>query len=311
MKLTGQDELSHPPTTEALWRESHYFNFHDASGKIGGITSIGVWPNRDRAEGIVAIYLSAQRVLAYRLEGPLTGDGSPFSLGDIRYEMLEPFQRWRLRAEGDFMTVDPRQGEELTPEYQPPVRVQLDLTWEALSPPYEYPPETASLIVGPSRHYEQTGRIQGVITIGGQEMPINGYSSRDHSWGIRDWLRPQYWRLILAQFGPHLTVNAFLGRTEVVTVVSGFVYQGGSNHPIEQVIVEVDPGPAPHLPRGATADVVTADGLHLSLKATVTSTLPVVFSEGQGMIRVDEALARFQCGDQTGYGILELGTRLS
>jgi len=42
MEPTERDELTHVPSDEALWRESLYFSFHDASGQIGGMTTIGI-----------------------------------------------------------------------------------------------------------------------------------------------------------------------------------------------------------------------------------------------------------------------------
>ena len=45
----AHDEGPHPPSDEALWNESWYFDFADAAAGLGGWIRLGLYPNEDRA----------------------------------------------------------------------------------------------------------------------------------------------------------------------------------------------------------------------------------------------------------------------
>lgn len=306
-QLELQDEWPHQPTQALLWRESYYFNFHDTEGKMGGLTAISVWPNRNLIEGITALMLGPRRTLLYVGHAPTTGDHSLFSFQGIRYNMSAPGQRWQLHTEGLFVPLDPQQGEGAV--VGEPLPVQVDLTWQAITPLYDYAPQMLTPILGASRHYEQAGQVQGTVRIDGADTPLVGYGARDHSWGVRDWVRPKGWWVTMVQFGPQLTLNAFLGAADEGPVFDGFVYHEGHVHPVEQITVDEQSPTFP--PRGARVEVVAADGLHLTLEATVLASLPVFFERGAACLRMDGTLARFRWGTLTGYGMLERGVRLS
>jgi len=44
LSITEADEREHGFSNDWLWRESFYLNFHDASGRVGGMATVGVRP---------------------------------------------------------------------------------------------------------------------------------------------------------------------------------------------------------------------------------------------------------------------------
>jgi hypothetical protein len=73
-------------------------------------------------------------------------------------------------------------------------------------------------------HYEQTGKLQGSITLDGEVFKMDMMGSRDHSFGSRNWLTwdRHYWITGVSDAGIHWTVTTikwqFLGR-----LTAGFI----------------------------------------------------------------------------------------
>jgi hypothetical protein len=110
MSITELDELQHPASDDGLWRESFYFNFHDASGKIAGMTTAGVRPNQNRVQGLAAIFLNPQQTLRYGIDCPLDAQNAGlYAVGGISYKILTPLEKWRVMVKADFTSVDPHQ----------------------------------------------------------------------------------------------------------------------------------------------------------------------------------------------------------
>jgi hypothetical protein len=307
MSITELDELQHPASDDGLWRESFYFNFHDASGKIAGMTTAGVRPNQNRVKGLAAIFLNPQQVLMHGVDCPLDAENAGlYSAGGISYEILTPLKKWRVRAEADFTSVDPCQTHQGDPSTQAIVPASFDFTFDALDPAYEFPPDVIEPLGGRARHYEQNGRIEGSVVVGSQEFAVNGFGARDHSWGIRDWLKADRWSMIFAQFGPRFTANVVLGAVQGQEVSIGYIFQGGINIPIKDAQFDVETDPVSGLSQEAQIEVTTVDGQSFSIQGSVNSIFPIFLSQGQGQVRWYECSTRFTCAQQTGYGMLEV-----
>ena len=61
-----------------------------------------------------------------------------------------------------------------------PAHLKMALTFECLTEPHY----AARGIRG---HFEQSGRVSGIIELGEERWEVNGYGVRDKSWGPRDW----------------------------------------------------------------------------------------------------------------------------
>ena len=113
MSITELDELQHPASDDALWRESLYFNFHDASGKIAGTTTVGIRPHQNRVNGLAAIFLNPQQTLRYGTDCPLDAQNAGlYAVGGISYKILTPLEKRRVMVKADFTGVDPHQTDQ-------------------------------------------------------------------------------------------------------------------------------------------------------------------------------------------------------
>jgi len=303
------DELQHLPSDDWLWRESLHFSFHDVSGKLGGLATIGVLPNQKRVEGFAAIFPSAPSILLYRTEDPTEGKTGLFSVRGIGYDMLAPLQRWHLVVNADFSQVEPEQLISGTQVPEAKVPAGFDLTFDARSPAYQFPVLSWGLPKVAAQRFEQTGRMKGTVFIGGKTFPVNGLGFRDHFWGSRDWPGLSEVVAVHAQFSSRLTVNAVWGIEQGQRTAAGYVSRDGVNIPIRDVEVDIEVDPLSSFPRAARAEVTMADGGRLRLHAVPRSVLPLLLRQGEGELHGYECSTCFDDGRQIGYGTMEV-TRL-
>jgi hypothetical protein len=309
MSITELDEGSHCSSSHALWRESFYLNFHDAGGWVGGTTTIGVFPNQGRVQGLAIIFLSAsRRVLFYHVESTLTEGAGLCSVPGIRYRMLSPLQKWRFEASADFMRLDPFDVVQGIPHAKGTVPVELELIFDALSPVYEFPVHSMEAFGVANRHYEQNGRVVGAVSLGKQKHIIQGFGFRDHSWGVRDLSLAGGLITCFCQFGPHLTVNASWGQHQGQDVIMGYISRDGVNTPLEDFRVTMELNPLA-LPKAIQAEIVAQDGQPFSLRGEVLALMPMILNQGEDRLHWHECLARFSNGQEDGYGVTEV-TRL-
>lgn len=305
MKVTRADELDHTPSDDPLWRESLYFGFHDADGRVGGMTTIGILPNQQRGQGYAALFLGTHRVLFYHTEHPWPdGKTSLCALPGTAYQVLDPLNRWRFAVTSEFTAIDPHQVVRGIRRPAEIVPVHFELTFTALSRAYEFPADVFPLLTGEARHYEQTGRINGEMAIGGEEFVLDGFGYRDHSWGIRDLSRTSDIVGICAQFGAHFAVNAFWAKRQGRKLSLGYVSQSGENTPLKNLQISVEMDPSNLLPKGGRAEIETADGRRFGLQAEVRSVMPVLLDHGGSQLFWYECSTRFNDGQQTGFGTL-------
>lgn len=86
--------------------------------------------------------------------------------------------------------------------------------------------------------FEQQGVQSGKILVNGREIPLRGYTQRDHSWGTRDWGVNQHWKWIHAQAGPELSVHFWKLESLGKTLIRGYVDK--HNHIAQVVDVDID-----------------------------------------------------------------------
>ncbi len=175
------DEGRHPPGAEQLWNESWYFDVVADDRRTGLYTRLGLYPNLGSA-WITAFVCGPDRptVAVVDFAAPLpAGDELTVAREGllVEHECVEALERFRVRLQGGGESHgDP--AELLRGEPGEPVTVGFDLTWETLGMPYAYRVAT---------RYEVPCRVHGTVTVGEEEIQIQGLGQRDHSWGPRDW----------------------------------------------------------------------------------------------------------------------------
>lgn len=120
-------------------------------------------------------------------------------------------------------------------------RASLRYDFEAVHPPYAYGQHRDGCPgwVAENR-IEQSGRVRGVLSIDGREIPFDTMGHRDHSWGTRDWFFSQHWKWLEAQAGAERVVHFWeveaLGRK----VLRGYVVKDGEMAEVTRVDIRFE-----------------------------------------------------------------------
>ena len=287
--LTDSDEGRHDNTQDKYWRESYYFNFVDYKPGIYGFTTIGWRLNEGEVDGLLMVIRDRTLWFAYpavnqKFNEPWESFELPKNarVRRLKYEMIEPYRKWKLRLEGG--------------------RDSMDLDFNCFTPVYDYNAEMVSL---PSKvtqeHYEQSGHVKGVIKVRGREINIDGTGQRDHSWGIRDWGGVEGWKWITAQFGDRFSFNVFSVNDGAEEHAGGFVFDGKDNARIVKSSIHLDLRPDGQSPRAAELELVDEHGRRHSISAQVFHVIPL---RRHGAF-IKECFARFYYKGMEGCGVVE------
>lgn len=120
-------------------------------------------------------------------------------------------------------------------------RAELDYRFEAVHPAYAYGGHRDGCPgwVAEDR-IEQSGKVSGVLTLDGKQIPFETMGHRDHSWGTRDWFFSQHWKWLEAQAGPDLVVHFWQVEALGRTVLRGYVQRDGRLAELEAVDVSFE-----------------------------------------------------------------------
>lgn len=163
-----EDDRFHTPTSkDPWWTETCWFSFGDARVGLSGT----FYPLFRRNLGVAALTVAVWDASAHEpwraryhrthwhLPWP-SGELGDLSLAGLRYETLEPGQRYRVRyRDGDLLDVD--------------------LDYRGLIPVHEVG------VGGGHGHLDQPCRFEGVVTLRGRRHEVSGYDMRDRSWQVR------------------------------------------------------------------------------------------------------------------------------
>lgn len=331
---TDTDGL-HLPLSDQRWSESFYFNFHDQ--RLIGHVYISARPNQGTIDRLATLILDDQLTLAFarqeRYHAPQILSG-----GDLCFECLEPFRRWRFQqAPGSTFIVAPygqelrtalaahHHGSFLSEGHLEPgalgslakgtlMPVSFDLVFETDMPPYYNDAVILAECVGHSERIEQSGRVHGHVRIGAQEVAFRGTGTRDHAWGTRDWDRSDYWHWANLQWEDSAWGPLFINCGRIVRAgqcwSSGFVYRDGQMSLIKQTLIEE----VTHAPTTAQflqgqLRLITTDDQEYGLQLEARSFYHIHIAQGEGWLNhASENFVRAiltKHPEKTGRGVLE------
>lgn len=167
-------ELPHDP----LGRESIPYTIHIPEQKIAAFTY--TWVNQAGEAGA-----------ALALFGPGIGD-KPVQqrLADRKVPDSMRFDNWQIE---NFSMQQDLQFKHADVRWQTP-EATLEFHFEALHPPYAYGSHAGGCPAFCAvNRIEQSGRVQGRITLPDREIAFETMGHRDHSWGIRAWKTFQFY----------------------------------------------------------------------------------------------------------------------
>lgn len=338
------DELFHPVGDHRAWSESYYFNFVDPATGVGAFTRMGFRPNDGWADALHAVYLPGGRVaFTYGRRTDLTpelvdgfGLADP-SVGNLVLGRGQPFQRWNIRYHGEAQdladpTVMLAATRDRPPGWTRPVRLDMDVTFDALAGPHY----AAGGIQG---HFEQTGTVTGLIRLGDEEWPVDGFGVRDKSWGPRTWQGPTgadsaslpasepaaagppvgsgagdgelsgscFLNWFSMNFGADLALGgACIRSADGVFRGQGWIQRDGVNGELVEATMTTSYDRAnPLLHQTVQLQAVDSQGRALTVEGTVLTICPTKIPRPEGVTFVNEGLARFETDGRTGFGIAE------
>jgi hypothetical protein len=317
-----QDERMHPVGQERAWSESYYFNFVDPDSKLGMFTRMGFRPGDQWADGLHVVYLGGDRVaFTYgrrNIGGDLTRYDGDLTVAGLTLECVEPFRHWRVKYRGAAQDIADAaillERSKARPDgWFSPAELDMVVDFRALSEPHY----AAS---GTRGHFEQTGRIDGTIAIGGKTYPVAGYGVRDKSWGPRDWGvggtgsggakkiegPAPFVNWFSMNFGAALALGGSCFRAgDGVMRGAGWIQRDGRIEDLANVVIETTYAPGSILHTGVRLTGRAASGLPIDVEGRVLTVCPTKIPMPGGATFVNEGLAEFRTEGLVGYGIAE------
>ena len=289
VELVDYDEYAHEPNECQDWRESYYFNWVDLESGISGFSTIGLLPNASKREFVFALFHNDKREAYFaEPEGAVSDDfHASLSDGTLSYEVIKPFNEWRIRYSG--------------------TNLKADIQWIGRFPAYDFGQGSGTSWAG---HFEQSGAPRGVVEFpDGKIMRFSGLGERDKSWGVRDW-HIESWYALHAQFNG-LSIGLRLDTVKGKNHPSGGISTAEGHVPISKVDLETEYlDGAIRMPVAALTTVHGKDGSVYTLRSRMISENSFVrFSRefSSGTTELFEEMAVHECVelDEKGTGLIE------
>lgn len=312
--LHADDDYTHPLGPEPNFNESMYFNFFDPTRSVGGFVRLGNRANEGYAEMTVTVFLPDGHVL-FAFKRPEIADNSGFTAGGLRFDVEEAGRRLRTVYDGSVLDLaEPRRMADPQAAFveSPKRRLRLELTHEAIGPMYGTTQESSEADVGDEQgfakaHYEQHMHVTGHLRVDDEDVAIDGFGLRDHSWGPRYWQSIAGYEWLTMNFGTDLgAMVSIVRRAGAPTKAGGIVIRGDEAEAIEAASVEIDYEPDTLYHRALRVQARTRSGEDLCIDGRVLSFLPLRNRRQGRTTHVGEGLTEWRLGTRVGFGLSEL-----
>lgn len=310
VRLVPEDEFMHENSGEPHFNESMYFNFFDASQRLGGFLRLGNRPNEGHAETTLCLFQPDGSVLFDFKRAPIAGNAG-FEAGGMRFAVEAPFERLRIAYAGKACLLrDPLSMREPRRAFEenPFVPVEVALAIEGVGPMFGGEPteHRAGEMEFARGHYEQHHRACGRVAIDGRELSIEGFGLRDHSWGPRSWQAPRSYRWLTANFGPDFGfMGSWIRRPDGVETRGGFVHRGRALTLVKDVRIDTEFTGPEQVHARIDATLTCADGAELAVEGLVLSLIPLRNRRNGRLTRISEGMTEWRCEGRTGFGLSE------
>ncbi len=330
--MSGQTnhEQMHPVGDDPAWSESYYFNFVDPATNLAMFTRMGFRPGNGWADALHVVYLQGKRVAftygrrdiksdLMRYDGDLTA-------GHLTLRCDQSHRRWRVIYDGPAQDIHDAEILLTRSKARPagwytPAHLGMEVTFDCLTEPHY-----SGIVEGPTGqrgHFEQSGRVHGVIRLDDQQWQVDGYGVRDKSWGPRDWgagrsqePSPQgaeqrsgptpFVNWFSMNFGGHAALGGSCFRhADGVMRGEGWLQRDGASMNLHDVVIASRYAEDSILHTGLTLTARTEEGEAVEVSGEVLNVCPTKIPMANGATFVNEGLTRFQWGERTGYGIAE------
>ncbi len=287
--VKSSDDFLHVPDTDLDWRESYYFNFVGSDEKTAGFTTLGVLPNRGKAEFVLFFFCDGKLATYYKeqeLAVDLQSHG-PLSNGVLTYAVVEPMRRWKIGFSDE--------------------KLDLRFEWRARFSAFDFGRGSGTSWFG---HFEQSGTVEGEAGFAdGRKIRVEGYGQRDKSWGPRNW-HIEKWFALHAQFKTW-AIGLRKDTVNGLAHVSGGLSSGGRQVAASEVEVNATFGEGEDkIPVGALTTIKYVNGESTILRSKLISPKSYVkfrrdFSQGSTELFEGMAVHEDTVTGERGSGLME------
>jgi hypothetical protein len=320
LRLDPADEYMHELETASNFNESMYFNVYDPKERVGGFTRLGNRANEGYAEMTTCLYLPDGRV-GFMFGRPEISNNDAFDAGGMKFEVVEPFESLRVTYTGKVALLDePLQMANPRKAFteNPWVDCSVELDYRGIAPMWGGEPVnddgtalTEDLSGGFARgHYEQHIGGRGVIRVGDEEWPVDGYGLRDHSWGPRFWQAPWWYRWLTINFDDDAGfVISIVTSQDGKQRIGGVALENGEYRHIDSATIETDWVGDDKYHQEIRAVAKAGDRTY-EIEGTVLNLIPLrnrrTTPEGEQLVtRISEGMTEWRWNGRVGYGLSE------
>ncbi len=292
--LDSSGDGLHPATPDPMWREAWYFEVYDPASRVQLHAYQGVFPNAGTGDLTAAFFVDDQRIHEI-MKMDFTVSPHPIeewlNFGPMKLEMLEPFERWRIRYDAH--------------------DVSADLLFEAVHAPYSWAEsrlfmESSSEQELRSQHFDQFGRYSGTVWSGGKANRVNALGFRDRMWG---WGARRHWTSYIVMwsgFSEDSVVNVSIQNfADGTQGLCGYIYQDGQRSLARYARVELEWHP--HRWRTVRSAAISMED-RLGRKVELSGIpLGVSDTSHQWKHRRDHmmfSVGTYRCGKAVGHGVM-------
>jgi hypothetical protein len=227
--LTDRDDRRHSLPASSLARESLIFLLFLPEENLGCIAY--TWVDGAGSAGSMALVFGEDddQLFKFHTEGvpmPADADFDDWRVGALHVAHGAPHRDARVRF--DETDAEGR-------------RFALDYAFEAMTPAFTYHdnPDGCPVVLADNR-LEQSGRVHGVITVAGREIPFETTGHRDHSWGTRDWTAFHHYKWVNVQTPSGTAINFMHGMIIDRLYELGYVDKDGRQSPIVSIDADIE-----------------------------------------------------------------------
>ena len=154
-------------------------------------------------------------------------------------------------------------------------------------------------------HYEQPGKIEGVLLIGQRDLALSYPAMRDHSFGKRDWqyMNRHVWIMALLEDGSSLNIS-WVSYPVLNNMQTGYYISNDKTICVESAEILADIVPN-SVPPSFTCRARLQDGRTIELDCR--REMEFAFPMGNGEYVIHEGIGAFDLNGLKGRGVLEFG----
>ncbi|HXG42286.1 MAG TPA: hypothetical protein VNL95_06125 [Dehalococcoidia bacterium] len=296
-----------PEGASPFLNDSSYINFCDSRGRTGGMLRVGFRPLAGAADMTFCLFLEDGSLLfAYRTESETAPRA--FSAAGLTLEPVVPLRRFRATFGGYVHHV--REPQSLLAPREalsrsPRVRVSLDLSYEAVGPPFLVTGLDPSVAL---YHYQQPMQVRGHLEWESGACAIEGFGMRDRSWGPRVWDHVPLYRALTCTMGPQLAFMSQVTLKEPPQTFGAIVEGYARIRTATAAGCAWQPTSTPPFHRSVSFHLQTEDGPQI-VEGTIVHQVPTRFKTSQGVTIIVVAMCRYRYRQTEAYGLYEYAER--